>query len=123
MKKQNYLRLLNIVCSVSLFVAVTNLPIIYYNFLRMLVFIGCLFIVCNYKIKKIWRLVFVPIAILFNPIIPVFLYLKPYWIPLDILAGILFLLVIFYGAVFSEIESKTTTKQVVKNRNMYNVKY
>ena len=39
-----------------------------------------------------WLLIFILIAFLFNPIIPVYLLNKLYWIPIDIISGVFFLL-------------------------------
>ncbi|WP_440121895.1 DUF6804 family protein [Tenacibaculum sp. Ill] len=113
----------NIICAIALFLAVTALPIEYYNVLRIVIFAGCLLIVFNQKIKKYWRLLFIPIALLFNPIFPIYLYVKSYWVLLDVLCGILFLLLVFYGYSSSIKKQRTIKKQVSKNKDMYNVKY
>lgn len=115
--------IINIFCALALFTAVSYLPIKYYTFLRIIVFIGCLFVLLNKEINFYWKLPFIPIALLFNPIFPIYLYIKSYWIPLDIIAGILFLLVSFYGYTNNhKEENKKKSKQIVKNRNMYNIK-
>ena len=110
----------NIICAFLLLIALLHLPIQYYRFLRIIVFVGCLLIIINKEVPFFWKLIFLPIAILFNPILPVYLYLKPYWMPLDVVAAILFLLIAFYGY-------KTKTKEIVKEsknetRNMYKIK-
>ncbi|CAM1341116.1 DUF6804 family protein [Tenacibaculum aestuarii] len=113
----------NIICAIALFLAVTELPIEYYNVLRVIVFAGCLLVIFNQKIKKHWRLLFILIALLFNPIFPIYLYVKSYWVLFDILCGILFLLLVFYGDSSSMKKQRTIKKQVSKNKDMYNVKY
>ena len=119
-----YGNITNVFCGLALFTAVNYLPIKYYTFLRIIVFIGCLLILFNKKVNYYWKLPFIPIALLFNPIIPVYLYIKSYWIPLDIIAGILFLLVSFYGYTNShKKENKKKSKKLTKNRNMYNIKH
>ena len=121
--KEGALKTVYTICAIVLFLAVAALPIEYYDLLRVAVFIGCLLVIFNKKIKKYWRFLFVPIAILFNPVLPIFLYVKSYWILFDFLCGILFLLLTFYGYSSHTKEQKTRTKQVSKNKDMYNVKY
>lgn len=86
----------SIICASLLFLAVLKMPIGYYTLLRVVVFIGALLTILSLYDKIIWAIIFTAIAILFNPIIPVYLYLKAYWIPLDIITGILFLLILFF---------------------------
>lgn len=118
------LKSVNILCSILLFVALLHLPIKYYRFLRVVVFIGSLLIILNKEVKLLWKLFFLPIAILFNPIIPVYLYFKSYWIPLDIIAGVLFLLIVFFGYEDNKVPKKEKgNKQKITNRNMYKIKY
>ena len=91
------LKPVSIICALLLFIAVLKLPIEYYTFLRIIIFIGAFLVIISLSKKGIWVILFGIIAILFNPIIPVYLYLKLYWIPIDIIAGILFLLVLFFN--------------------------
>ncbi|MDT7832030.1 hypothetical protein RQM59_06540 [Flavobacteriaceae bacterium S356] len=87
---------ISIICALILFVAVFNWPIEYYTLLRFIVFTGAvLTMVFNYKLVFV-LVTFCFIAILFNPIFPMYLYIKSYWIPLDILVGIMFLLIGFF---------------------------
>lgn len=58
------------------FVAMIDLPYGYYHFLRLVIFFSSLFILyahqkCGYRFE--WVLLFIVIALLFNPILPVFL--------------------------------------------------
>lgn len=115
--------LVNVFCAISLFIAIASLPIVYYTFLRVIVFAGCILIIISKNVHVYWKLLFVPIMVLFNPLYPVYLYLKPYWIPLDILAGILFLLTTFYNYNNQKEKKKKTKKQVINNRNMYKIKH
>lgn len=125
MKPNNLFKTFNIVIALALFIGIANLPIQYYSFLRILTFVGCILIFFHKKTSLVWKLPFMPIAILFNPIFPMYLYLKSYWIPMDIIAGILFLLISHYG--YGEKQKKKNevkeTQQKTKNRNMYNIKY
>lgn len=121
--KEGIQKTANIICAIALFLAVTTLPIEYYNSLRIVVFVGCLLVIFSQKTKKYWRLLFIPIALLFNPIFPIYLYVKSYRILLDVLCGILFLLLTFYGYNSSIKKQRTIKKQVSKNKDMYNIKY
>ena len=96
-----------IVCAVLLFAAVFKLPIGYFTFLRITITLGALLIVfTEYKKQTtFWVIIFGLIAILFNPVIPVYLYKKSLWFPIDILVGVLFLVKAF-----------TPSKQVLKNK-------
>ncbi|GGG52320.1 DUF6804 family protein [Epilithonimonas arachidiradicis] len=78
------------------FFAILPLPLSYYTFLRIIVFIASGIVVYYFGRQKEyhWVIVFGIILILFNPIFPIHLYLKSLWIPIDIVTGILFLLLV-----------------------------
>ncbi len=98
MKKIRYIipiKMISTICAFLLFVAILNLPIEYYTVLRIVVFFGSLLVIESLLKKGVWVIVFGIIAILFNPIIPMYLYIKSYWVPIDITSGIMFLLVLF----------------------------
>lgn len=84
-------------CALSCFVAVFPLPLIYYTFLRIIVFVASAITVYYFGKQKEfkWVMIFGIVLILFNPIIPIHFYRKSVWIPIDIVTGILFLLLIF----------------------------
>jgi len=86
-----------IVCAVLLFAAVFKLPIGYYTFLRITITLGALLIIfTEYKNQvTFWVVIFGLVAILFNPVIPIYLYKKSLWFPIDIIVGILFLVKAF----------------------------
>lgn len=86
-----------IFCAISCFVGIFRLPIEYYTFLRILIFIGASIIIYNFLSFRqyYFSIIFLIILILFNPIIPIYLYRKSLWIPIDTITGILFLLVAF----------------------------
>ena len=69
-----------------------DLPIGYYTFVRIIITIGAVCIIVNEPVKDLnfWRVAFGLIAIVFNPIIPVYLHDKAIWMPIDIIAAILF---------------------------------
>ncbi|MDP9956976.1 putative membrane protein [Epilithonimonas hungarica] len=83
-------------CALCCFIAVLPLPLLYYTFLRIVVFIAAGIVVYYFGRQKEfhWVIVFGIILILFNPIIPIHFYLKSIWIPIDIVTGILFLLLV-----------------------------
>jgi len=101
---------ISIICASLLFIAIFKLPIEFYTILRIVVFIGALLVLNSFIDKSVsWTIVFGLIAILFNPIVPIYLYVKDYWIPIDIVSGIVFLM--------SLISNKTNEKDEVKKDN------
>jgi hypothetical protein len=82
------------VAAAALFAATLNLPIGYFTFLRILVTIASVAVVVNEYEDGInlWVILFGLIAILFNPLFPVYFHDKSTWIPIDIACGILFLI-------------------------------
>jgi len=84
-------------CALCCFAGIFKLPIEYYTFLRILVSVGALIILYNTLISQqlYFSIIFFIILILFNPVFPIYLYRKNLWIPIDIIAGILFLLITF----------------------------
>jgi hypothetical protein len=83
-----------IICAGFLLLALADLPIGYYTFLRIVVFIVAIWILARDFENGInfWVISFGIIAILFNPLIPIYLNDKDAWMPIDILSAILFLL-------------------------------
>ena len=73
-----------------LFLAILPMPYGFYIFIRLIVTIVSLFAafkIVNRNSNDFWFLII--LSVLFNPIIPVFLF-KLAWIPIDILSGIYF---------------------------------
>lgn len=68
------------------------MPIGYYTFLRITITIGAIAVVIKELDNGInfWVIIFGGIAILFNPIFPIYLNEKESWIPIDIIAVIIF---------------------------------
>lgn len=83
-----------VVCSGMLFLGVADLPIGYYTLLRIVVTIGAVIVVANEMEKGFngWVVTFGLIAILFNPLIPVYLHDKSAWVLIDLVVGALFLI-------------------------------
>ncbi|MFY0631181.1 MAG: hypothetical protein JXR05_12425 [Flavobacteriaceae bacterium] len=111
------IKAISIICVIILFVATLNLPIIYYMPLRTIVFIGAFLYMIYYYKRLFVFMTFCLIAVLFNPIYPIYLYIKSYWIPIDIITGILFLLIAFYDV---SKEKKEDNKVINKKSKSYN---
>lgn len=84
------------ICAAVAIVGCFEMPIGYYTFLRIIVTIGAVLILLKEIQKDVNPLgiSFIIVAVLFNPIIPIYLYQKSFWMLIDIVTGILFL---FYG--------------------------
>ena len=81
-------------CSAVALIACFDLPIGYYTFLRIVITIGSIAILIK-EVQKDVNLIgiaFIVLAILFNPIIPIYLYKKSIWMPIDIFSGFMFLI-------------------------------
>jgi len=91
------MKILSIICAVFLFIALANLPIGYFTILRIVVTIGATVVVIK-ELEKgidIWVIVFGLIAIIFNPIIPIYLHNKAIWMPIDLICGVIFIIKYF----------------------------
>jgi|SRR5690554_684743 hypothetical protein len=86
------MRALLLICTGLLLLALVDLPIGYYTLLRIVVTIGAGAVVVTEFENGInfWVIVFGLVAILFNPLIPVYLGDKEAWMPIDLIAAILF---------------------------------
>jgi len=89
----NQMKYLLIICTILLFLALADLPIGYYTFLRITVTIGAVAVVISEFENgfNFWVIAFGILVILFNPLNPVYLNDKDVWIPIDIIAGTIFL--------------------------------
>lgn len=78
-----------------LLIGLTDLPSEYYSLLRIVVSItGAIVCAVEYKSKEkvnFWVILYAALVILFNPIIPIYLYDKDIWMPIDIISSILIL--------------------------------
>lgn len=88
------MRYLLLICTGLLLLALADLPIGYYTFLRIVVTIGAIGIIINELQDSLsfWVIIFGIIAILFNPLLPIYLNDKSAWMPIDIICAILFLI-------------------------------
>ena len=75
---------MNKIIAIMLFIGVLPMPMDYYDILRFAV--SAVALLNIFKEKYIY----IPILIIFNPIIPVYLYDKAIWAIIDIVAGMVF---------------------------------
>jgi membrane-bound ClpP family serine protease len=95
------MKLASIVCGILLLAGIAQLPIGYYTFLRIAVTLCAIAIIVT-EVKRrttLWFILFGAIAILFNPVIPVYFYQKSIWIPIDAAAAVVF---IVYGLKYKK---------------------
>ncbi len=86
------MKTLLLICAGLLLLAIADMPIGYYTFLRIVVTIGAVAVVV-YEFENgfnFWLFAFGFIAIFFNPLVPVYLNDKDMWMPIDFAAAILF---------------------------------
>lgn len=82
------MRTLLIICSLLLLLALFNMPHAYYSFLRIAV-TGVIIVTIYLKDVKrsyLWDVIFIIIALLFNPINPIYLHNKELWMTIDIIS-------------------------------------
>ena len=115
-----FLKGISLLCASVLFIAVFYWEIEYYTFLRILVSAGAILVITSLKQKQfLWIITFILIAILFNPIAPIYLYKKLYWIPIDIISGILFLLITFLKQPRKEVKKKIEDVKTYNRDKIY----
>lgn len=122
-KRVSFMGLISSFCSIACFLAISNLPIEYYTFLRFIVSIGAVLNIYRWITKKnlLLAAAFTIILTLFNPLVPFYLHVKNIWIPFDIISGLLFLLNNFKKKRLPESISEnrevlTTTKSYSRDR-------
>jgi len=88
------MKILLFICAGLLFLGIAKLPIGYYTLLRIAVTIGSIAVVITELENGLnfWVISFGLLAILFNPLIPIYLYNKSIWMVIDFISGILFLI-------------------------------
>ncbi len=84
------------IVGILLLLAILPLPYGYYTFLRLVVSIGGVFLAYQLYERKLqgWSVVLALLAVLFNPIIPVYLS-REVWLPIDLVSAGLFLYIGF----------------------------
>ena len=88
------MKFFNLFCAVLLLVALAPMPSEYYTYLRIPVTVVAAVIALRELNARwsVWSITFLIIAIIFNPIVPVYFYERAIWLPIDILAAFIFLL-------------------------------
>ena len=89
--KQKEIGLLFFITSAFTFLGAFDLPVGYYFFLRVLVFVAGFIGMIVFKNDSILKVLFAFVIILFNPVFQVYLYSKVAWIIIDVMIGGLFL--------------------------------
>tara|TARA_R110002051_G_scaffold299829_1_gene367057 strand:- start:70 stop:444 length:375 start_codon:yes stop_codon:yes gene_type:complete len=90
--KSKIFNILSIVCACHLFFAGLNLPEVFYEYLRVIVTCVALLTMVNNIGKNMFFVVtFGMVALIFNPIVPLYLDDKAIWVLLDIITALLFL--------------------------------
>ena len=94
-EKNNFIKYFIILSILILFGAIAEWPYGYYTLLRWITCIASILIAFQAFEKNIdWaKVVFIIIAILFNPLAPIYLS-RSTWIPLDVITAILFIFAI-----------------------------
>jgi hypothetical protein len=89
-------KIVKILTTAILFIALLELPYGFYTFLRIVVTIVAILSAITSFRNNIngWGIIFILVGILFNPIIPIYLD-KGIWMPIDIVVGVLFFITIF----------------------------
>jgi hypothetical protein len=82
------------IAAAMLLLGVVSMPPGYYPFLRIIVFVSAIIAMyTNYELKESgWLLVFGVVALIFNPIAPLYLYDKTIWAAIDLVCGIAFII-------------------------------
>ena len=93
--KSRFIKYFVILSILMLFGAVAEWPYGYYTILRWITCITSILVVLQAFEKNInWaKVIFIIIAILFNPLAPIYLS-RSFWIPLDIITAVLFIFTI-----------------------------
>ncbi|WP_419180992.1 DUF6804 family protein [Gilvibacter sediminis] len=107
------------ICAGILFLALLPFPSWYYWVLRWVVTLGALIIAWNKRKDTSKLLVFLLIAYLFNPVIPIFTYEKYKWIVVDLICGILFILETQKKAKKSNVKVSTKRSSKAHGRDKY----
>lgn len=116
MIKIKFYIVVSVLCVSILFLAFLPFTIKYYYLLRIVVSIGAIIILFKNRKQIHWIIIFAIIAVLFNPIFPIYLYKKSIWIPLDIVTGILFLIELFYKKSKPKMQKVKEVKNYQRDR-------
>ena len=92
-------KLTRLIAARLLFVAVFHLPYGYYTIMKISVTLIALYNVYEIRddTQKLWLIFFIAAAIVFNPLIPIYLRHRNSWMPIDIIFALLFLISIKFS--------------------------
>ncbi len=116
--KTKIFNILSIICACHLFFAGLELPEVFYAYLRVVVtLVALLTVVNNFGKNRFFTISFGIVALIFNPIFPLYLYDKTVWVFLDIITALLFLVEAYYIP-----EVKASTVKSRKRRRLFRLK-
>lgn len=97
------IKLFSIGIALLLIVAIAELPYGFYTFLRIVVcsYSAYLAVAAFSEDKRIWVFAFIAIAIVFNPLVPIYLE-KEIWIIIDILCAIYYVIVAIKSPIIKQ---------------------
>ena len=115
------LKFTRILVAILLLLALLKLPIGYYTFLKIFIVIISLILVykANDLKNQVWFILFLILAIIFNPIIPIY-FNKLIWKIIDIFAAIIFLMSLYYlkfERIISEEKYQAAKKRIDERKN------
>lgn len=92
--------------SLLLLIGIFDMPIEYYTLLRLVVSVCCVYFLIAYikQETKTRSFIFGFFAILYNPIVPVYLYDKSIWIILNVITIIL---LVYYGVILVQVKESS----------------
>ncbi|QPH37844.1 DUF6804 family protein [Pedobacter endophyticus] len=112
------MKVLPIISAVACLIGIFNLPIEFYTFLRIIVSVTA--VLFGFMLMKERRyllmMLFACVLVVFNPIFPIYLYKKSFWIPLDLITAALFLLITFIRKKSKTQPQKTGEVEITQKR-------
>ena len=91
--KIEFMKLICVLCAVVLLLAFLPMPSLYYKALRVVVSVGAIAVLTQefQRDVSLLGITFIAVLLVFNPIMPIYLYKKILWMPLDFATALLFL--------------------------------
>ncbi len=113
--KTKLFNVLSIICACHLFFAGLNLPDTYYDYLRILVTgVALLTMMNNIGKNRYFVITFGLVALVFNPLFPIYIYEKAVWVLLDIITALLFLYEAYEIPEVTSTAVKTTKRRKIR---------
>ena len=112
--KTKLFSVLSIICACHLFFAGLNLPEAFYSYLKVIVTCVALLTMMNHIGKnRFFVVAFGLVAVVFNPIYPVYLYDRSVWVLLDIITALLFL---YEAYLIPDVDSSVSSTRKKRRR-------